>query len=302
MIKLHRRSKFKPLLLTAFSILLGACGSVPKHVEAPTLNDLLNSKSMENEDRTKIVDAALARSKKELLAENSKAAVHFAKIAHQFSPEEQRVQLALAESQIAYGQYSDARQILLTANKENASAKGLELQGISEYFSGDIISAKTSFSRALKISPDLWKSAAMLGRIETKAGNYETAKTWFDNAMNHTDIPAAVFDHKGFAALSIQDWSQASNAFEEAQRLSSGKMGSHTGYRISKAKTGDLITALSLASDEDAAKLHLELAKIALEDGDRVSAIRHLQKSKNISPKYNAQTEHLLSAAKALKN
>ena len=299
----------RKILLKGFNLtffigifIVSACQTGPKAVPKASLNDLLKGETIEEVDRAKIVQAAHDRANKELNAGNPKAAIHFAEIAQRFDPEDINTSILLGRAFIAQGDYEAALAEFKTVNSKEKSPVTLEYQGLSEYFTHRFEASKSNLELAYKLDSSLWQSAAILGRLYRADGDITKSETMFSNAFTQAPDAAPVHDHKGYAFLSDRNWGEAVNAFEQAQALSNRSIGFHDAYRVAKAKSGDLAGALSLASDFQSAQLYLDLAKLAIEDGERVEAVRLLRRAKAASPQHNTEIEQLLTAAKAMKS
>ena len=299
-----RKTLFNSLKLILFGgiLMVSACQTGPKAVPQASLNDLLKGESIEEEDRVKIVQAAHDRANKELNAGNPKAAIHFAEIAERFDTQNLDTQILLGRAYMVQGQYEAALQEFESVNATRQSPSTLEYQGLAEYFTHRFDTSRTTLEHAYKLDSSLWQSAAILGRLYRADGDITKSETMFSNAFTQAPDAAPVHDHKGYAFLSDRNWGEAVNAFEQAQALSNRSIGFHDAYRVAKAKSGDLAGALSLASDFQSAQLYLDLAKLAIEDGERVEAVRLLRRAKAASPQHNTEIEQLLTAAKAMKS
>ena len=289
-------------VMLASCLALSACNSTPKNTYSPSLQDLVNKKSLDKADRENILKAAHERSEKELALGNGRAAYHFAEIAERFAPEDYDTQLLLGRTLIAQKKYEEALVRFKRINEQKQKPETLEYQGLAEYFTKRIGAAQNSLEQAISMDDSLWQSAAILGRIYRADRNYSGSDEIFKKAFEHAPDDAPVFDHQGYAFLADNQWSDAVRSFEKAQSLSNNKTGFHSAYRVAKAKSGDMAGALTLASDVESAQLFVDLAKIAMNEGERVEAVQLLKRAKATSPQYNAEIEQLLTAAIAMKS
>ena len=289
--------------LSAAALIIGACGTAPKEtVRAPTLQELTGKKDLTDQERDKIVAAALDRATKELHDGNPRAAIHFGKIGTEFDPEDVPTKLLMGKSYIALGDYHNALKVLNSISNKKLNAEASELRGMSYFFIDDFEKAEIDLKHSVDKDPARWQGAAVLGRLAYRAGENEQAGTWFDHALEHSENKKTVYNHMGYAYYDASEWDAAASAFEKVFTPPNPDNPPHLAYRVSNAKSGNLAEALNLASDTEIAEVYRELGRISLEAGNRVEAVDYLRRAKATSPKYDTETERLLNLAKAMKS
>ena len=208
----------------------------------------------------------------------------------QVSAGDPRAVLGLAESTLARGNTSRARQLLDQLNEGTPGVeKGrlYQARGILALRTEQPQQARKLLERSIDADASLWRAWINLGRLHLNARRNEDARSAFVMAEQTAPQSASAQNDLGMAHLRMENTETAIRYFERALVLDPGHSLAQANLRIVKAMQGDYRAAVVGVSPELQHDAYNNAGYAALMRGEYDVADRFLRRAIQLSPTHH---------------
>lgn len=213
-----------------------------------------------------------------------------------------RARLAMAETQLAFGQLEAAAEAFEALTKvPEVAARAQQGRGITLLMKGKERPALFLLEQAVAQDPGLWRAWNAIGTLHDRAGNWEEAGLAYDRALEIRPDSAMLYNNRGFSHLLRRDHAAAIADFDTALQLEPDMEAARENLRLAFAWAGQYDQALVGVSQKDIGRAFNNIGFVALLRGDLPAAESYLLRSMEIDPKFNRVANKNLEYLKNLK-
>lgn len=212
----------------------------------------------------------------------------------QVSSGDPRAVLGLAESYLARGDHTRARQLLdqIKSGSGVPSARLDQALGIIALRSEQPDRARQLFERSVDADASLWRAWIGLGRIHLISGRTGEARNAFVMAEQTAPQSASAQNDVGMAHLRLENTQTAIRHFERALQIDPYHTLAKANLRIVRAMQGDYRSAVLGVAPDRQHDAYNNVGYAALMRGEYELADRYLRRAIELSP-----THHRIAAA-----
>lgn len=208
----------------------------------------------------------------------------------ELAPDQPRLRLPRAAYYASSGQLNEARQDLMQAAKDDPADASIQNALVNFLLrQQDIETAQRVIGDFLDATPEALNSQLLAGRVFTRAGQLQQARTFFDQALQQApdNLPALL----GLGQLDLMERSapQAVERFEQAIATAPADQRAYMG----------LVTALEVQQSQSVVQRLEELAEQHAEHGTALAVLAQYQLRNRALEEALAATERSLNAAAA---
>ncbi|WP_193370765.1 tetratricopeptide repeat protein [Pelagibius marinus] len=213
-----------------------------------------------------------------------------------------RARLAMAETQLAFGQLDAASEAFETLSKvPEATARAQQGRGLTLLLKGQERPALFLLEQAVDKDPGLWRAWNAIGTLHDRAGEWDAAAMAYDRALEIRPDSAMLYNNRGFSHLLRRDHQAAIADFDAALQLEPDMEAARENMRLAFAWAGQYDRALVGVSQKDIGRAFNNIGFVALLRGDLPAAESYLLRSMEIDPKFNRTANKNLEYLKSLK-
>lgn len=217
-------------------------------------------------------------------------------------PNNLRARLAMAETQLAFGQVDAAAEAFEPlAQFPEVSARARQGRGIAMLLKGQERPALFLLEQAVEEDPSLWRAWNAIGTLQDRSGNWEQASLAYDRALQIRPDSAMLYNNRGFSHLLRRDHTAAIADFDAALQLDPKMNAARENLRLAFAWAGQYDQALVGVGQKDIGRAFNNIGFVALLRGDLPAAESYLLRSMEIDPKFNRVANKNLEYLKNLK-
>lgn len=207
--------------------------------------------------------------------------------------------LAIGKNEIAIKAYSRLSQYDLKAAHAVEQFSGLVL---AEIAAGKSEAPEIRLKQALELAPTDFRLWNALGQFYDTQSRWNESQQAYIQAASNGFSAAGLNNNLGMSALAQENYKMAENYFEKARDLNPHQMQFENNHRFSLLMQGHYKRALEKLDDAQAGLILGDAGFIALQREEYVLARMLLEKSIDISPRYNEQAVSNLEMLEARHN
>lgn len=194
--------------------------------------------------------------------------------------------LAIGKNEIAIKAYSRLSQHDLKAAQAVEQFSGLVL---AEVAAGKSEAPESRLKQALELTPNDFRLWNALGQFYDTQSRWNESQQAYKQAESHGFSAAGLNNNLGISALAQGNYEIAEHYFEKARDLNPQQTQFENNYRFSLLMQGHYKRALEKLDDSQAGLILGDAGFIAMQREEYVLARLLLEKSIDISPRYNEQ-------------
>ncbi len=207
--------------------------------------------------------------------------------------------LAIGKNEIAIKAYSRLSQYDLKAAQAVEQFSGLVL---AEVAAGKSEAPESRLKQALELTPNDFRLWNALGQFYDTQSRWNESQQAYKQAASHGFSAAGLNNNLGMSALAQGNYEIAEHYFEKARDLNPQQTQFENNYRFSLLMQGHYKRALEKLDDSQAGLILGDAGFIAMQREEYVLARLLLEKSIDISPRYNEQAVRNLEKLEARHN
>lgn len=207
--------------------------------------------------------------------------------------------LAIGKNEIAIKAYSRLSQYDLKAAHAVEQFSGLVL---AEVAAGKSEAPESRLKQALELTPNDFRLWNALGQFYDTQSRWNESQQSYKQAASHGFSAAGLKNNLGMSALAQENYEMAEHYFEKARELNPQQTQFENNYRFSLLMQGHYKRALEKLDDSQAGLILGDAGFIAMQREEYVLAKLLLEKSIEISPRYNEQAVRNLEKLEARHN
>lgn len=217
-------------------------------------------------------------------------------------PNNLRARVAMAETQLAFGQLDAAAEAFEPLTKvPEVAARARQGRGIALLLKGQEQPALFLLEQAVEEEPDLWRAWNAIATLHDRSGSWQAASLAYDRAIEVRPDSAMLYNNRGFSHLLQRDHEAAIADFDAALQLDPKLEAARENLRLAFAWTGHYDQALVGVAQKDIGRAFNNIGFVALLRGDLPAAESYLLRSMEIDPKFNKVANKNLEYLRNLK-
>lgn len=288
MIMLSYPSSLRRMVFVTVAVgLLGACQTAKPELEPappppPTLSE-----------ETRLL--LLAEGEIALEEGEAKQAMNYYHQILRARPDDPDARLGVIETYVATGNWKEAFKQLRTLEPTPAiEARYLQAEGATLVQAGRAGEARQKLAAAVRIDETLWRAWNLLGFVEDRSGNGETARESYRKALAANPDAVIVYNNLGVSYMTDRLYSQAEEILVRGLMIAPDNDTVKSNLRLAIAFQGRYVDALAGAKPKELPEILNNIGYIATIRGDYVDAESYLARALALSPTFNEEASRNL--------